>query len=359
MTPKERVLAALNHEEPDSVPIHSTFTPEAERMLARSLGVDTSKVETYKAAGGELPIRLGHDLLITWMGIATSYYAQDEEVYTCEWGITWKWVSYPTGRYTEMIQRPLADAKNLKVYKMPDPYLEEKYDGAKEMIAQYGKEYAIVGAIPCTLFECAWYLRGFDRFMEDLLVHRDFAHELLDRAMNYSLVAGKKLIQLGVDIIWVGDDFGMQEGMIISPELWREYFKPRYAFMFEEFRKVRPDIKIAYHSDGNIEPIMPEYIEIGLDILNAVQPKAINSARLKEKYGHKLSFWGSVDIQEVLPYGTPEDVERETRLRIATLGPGGGLILAPAHNIQPDVPLENILAFYEAARKYGKYPLQA
>jgi len=127
--------------------------------------------------------------------------------------------------------------------------------------------------------------------------------------------------------------------------------------MFSEFKDINPDIKIAFHSDGYIEPIIPDFIEIGLDILNPVQPKSMDPARLKKLYGDKLTFWGCVDIQEVLPFGTPEDVEQEVKLRIETVGKRGGLLLAPAHNIQPQVTIENILAFYRAARKYGKYPL--
>ena len=128
-------------------------------------------------------------------------------------------------------------------------------------------------------------------------------------------------------------------------------------FIWQGLVSINPDIKIAFHSDGYIEPIIPDFIEIGLDILNPVQPKSMDPARLKKLYGDKLTFWGCVDIQEVLPFGTPEDVEQEVKLRIETVGKGGGLLLAPAHNIQPQVTIENILAFYRAARKYGKYLL--
>jgi uroporphyrinogen decarboxylase len=120
---------------------------------------------------------------------------------------------------------------------------------------------------------------------------------------------------------------------------------------------VKPDVKIAYHSDGNIEALIPEYIEAGVDILNAVQPKSMDTAHLKRRFGDRLSFWGTVDIQEVMPFGTPSQVEEEVRLRMRTAGPGGGLIVGPSHNFQPDVPLDNILAFYDAAKKYGKYPI--
>lgn len=144
---------------------------------------------------------------------------------------------------------------------------------------------------------------------------------------------------------------------MISPKLWREFFKPRYAALISEFKAVNRKVIVAYHSCGNIEPLIPEYIEIGLDVLNPIQPLAMDPARLKRLYGDRLSFWGATDIQHALPFGTPEDVEKEVRERILAMGKGGGLVLSPAHNVQADTPLENILAFYRAAEKHGRYPL--
>jgi len=172
------------------------------------------------------------------------------------------------------------------------------------------------------------------------------------------MVTGTTLAGLGVDILWLGDDFGTQESLIVSPEIWREFFKPRYARLIEAFKNVKSDVKIAYHSDGNIEKLLPEYIDIGVDILNAVQPKSMDPAHLKRRFGANLSYWGTLDIQETFPFGTPEDVEKEIAERIRTVAPNGGLILGPSHNFQADVPLENILAFYHAAERYGVYPLE-
>jgi len=358
VTHKERTLAAINYEEPDRVPICAWYTPEAEKKLLVDLGLDTSRTETYKSSGGILPLEMGHDFLITWIGPCTGYYAQETPEYFDEWGIGWKWFKNPSGgSYTEMVYHPLAGDDDLSRLHIPDFADDTRYEGSREMIAKYGDKYAIMGGIACTLFELAWYLRGLEKFLEDMLINKDYAHELLERLMIWVLTAGRKLIELGVDIIWVGDDAGMQDRMLIHPKLWREFLKPRYARIFSEFRKVNPNIKIAFHSDGYIEPIIPDFIEIGLNILNPVQPKAMDPARLKKLYGDKLTFWGCVDIQEVLPFGTPEDVEKEVRLRIQTVGKGGGLLLAPAHNIQPDVKIENILAFYRAAEKYGKISL--
>jgi uroporphyrinogen decarboxylase len=358
MTSRERVLTALHHEEPDRVPVQVDFTPEAAEKLSRHVGLDNSVVEAYSGLTSELPLAMEHDLLVAWHGIATSYYLNpDRPEYVCEWGIKWKWVDIPGGRYTEMAEPPLAVDGRLRDYRCPDPREQWRYRAAKELIHRFGRTHAIVGAMPCTTFEACWYLRGLERFLVDLVANQDFAVELLDKICRFQLVTGQTLAGLGVDILWLGDDFGTQSSMIISPETWRKFFKPRYAKLIQAFKAVKPDVKIAYHSDGNIEAILPEFIEVGVDILNAVQPRAMDPARLKKKYGKRMSFWGAVDIQEVLPHGTPEQVEAEVEERIRTLGVGGGYVLAPSHNIQPDVPLRNILSFYQAARKHGRYPL--
>ena len=143
--------------------------------------------------------------------------------------------------------------------------------------------------------------------------------------------------------------------MIIAPKTWREFFKERYATLFSSFKRKNPDIKIAYHSCGNIIPIIGDLIEIGLDILNPVQPHAMAPAELKKRFGKNLCFWGGIDIQQVLPFGRKIEIEKEIRLRISQLNGNGGLILSPAHNIQCDTSIENVLLFYKLAKKFGKY----
>jgi uroporphyrinogen decarboxylase len=359
MTHKERLLTAINHEEPDRVPICAWYTPEAERTVLRHLGVESDQTETYKAVGGPLPILMDHDFLISWVGPCTGYYLNPAEEYTDEWGIGWKWVEYAAGgSYTEMVRHPLEDIVDPSEFSMPDFTQEDRYGGARQLVAQYGNEYGIMGGCACTLFELAWYLRGMEKVLMDMVTNKDFMNAYLDKLMNWIDEAGTRMVGLGVDIIWIGDDFGAQDRMLISPQLFREFFKPRYARLFSKWKAINPEVKIAFHSDGNIYPIIPDLIEVGLDILNPVQPKSMDPARLKESYGDHLTFWGTVDIQEVLPFGTPEDVANEVKLRIRSAGKGGGLILAPAHNIQAQVPLQNILAFYETAKTYGRYPIR-
>jgi uroporphyrinogen-III decarboxylase len=152
---------------------------------------------------------------------------------------------------------------------------------------------------------------------------------------------------MGADMIWIGDDVGTQSRMLISPRHWRRYLKPRMANFIAELKAINPEVKVAYHSDGFIYPIIPELIEIGLDVLNPVQPASMDPAQLKKDFGQKLCFWGSIDEQHTLPFGTPEDVRAEVITRLRTTGENGGLILGPTHHVQLDTPMENFWAMVD------------
>ena len=180
--------------------------------------------------------------------------------------------------------------------------------------------------------------------MIDMVMDPDLANHLLDIPYHYHLTAAIKLVEMGVDMIQTGDDVGSQNTMLISPKVWRQYFKPRMANFIAELKAINPNIKIAYHTDGNVEPIIPELIEIGLDVLNPIQPASMDPAEIKQKYGDRLCFWGTLDEQQTLPFGTPEDVAKEVKDRLKSVGHNGGLVLAPTHHVQLDTPLENFWA---------------
>ena len=357
MTSRERVLTAMNHGEPDRVPFHIEFTPEAGDKLLSYLQSECSGLKNLPEHASDIPLIMEHDMLVSPGGIGMSYYLSDEDKYTCEWGITWRWVNIPGGKYTEMVEHPLADENCIESYLCPDPHDQSRYSVLKNLIRTYSNSHAIVGGMGSILFEPAWHLRGYEQFLTDLVLNRDFAHTLLDKIFDYQLVSGKIMAELGVDILWLGDDFGTQDSLIISRSIWREFFEERYANLFCAYKEVKPDIKIAFHSDGNVTGLLPDFIEVGVDIFQAVQPKSLNTDFIKKKFGSKLSFWGGVDIQEVMPYGSISDIHDEVRLRIKTLGECGGFIISPSHSIQPDVPIENILAFYDAVKKFGVYPI--
>ena len=195
-------------------------------------------------------------------------------------------------------------------------------------------------------------MRGLDVLLTDFKLNRDFAAALLDRVTEIGVEVASRLCRAGVDVLVTGDDVGMQDRMMMSPATWREWLKPRLARIFAAAKEANPDTFLFYHSDGYIEPIIPDLIEIGLEVLNPVQPECMDPAKLKREYGDRLAFWGTVGTQTTMPFGTPEQVKQVVTERIATVGRGGGLLLAPTHVLEPEVPWENILAFIEATNEF-------
>jgi uroporphyrinogen-III decarboxylase len=350
MKHRERVLAALSHQVPDRCPMQISFTPEfADRVRADRQLKDRA---LYNPHGGtnyyDLERVLDEDLLLTTVGWVNGYYQpgyQDVDAYTDEWCVTWKTVEYTTrfgkGKYTEPVGHPLTDDKAIDSYKPPSPYRPELYTEAARVIREFKHEYWVVGVVVNTIFECAWALRGFDRLMMDFLLNHDLAERILDIPYRYHSAAAQKLVEMGVDMVWLGDDVGAQEAMLMSPALWRKHLKPRIANLIGSLKKINSQVKVAYHSDGMIYPIIPDLIEIGLDVLNPIQPGALDPVKLKKEFGDKLCFWGSMDIQHTLPYGTTSEVQSEVLTRLNTLGKNGGLIIGPSHSVQLDVPMEN------------------
>lgn len=250
MSPKERVLEALNHREPDRVPRLASFTPEFAGRLRKHFKIKDELFNPHGGTNHELELKLGNDILLTAQGFANSYYQRLDRDYTDEWGVHWKIVEYKTeygiGKYTEISENPLSEDNAIRTYTPPDPAIEKRYIPSKRLIEEYGKEYPIMGVIVTTIFETAWALRGLDKLMMDLITNEELADKILDIPFKYHLYAGKKLASLGVDIIWTGDDVGGQKGMLISPEMWRKYLKPRMEKLYSELKSINPDLKIAY-----------------------------------------------------------------------------------------------------------------
>jgi len=193
----------------------------------------------------------------------------------------------------------------------------------------------------CTIFETAWALRGYERLLTDFVLNPELAERILDIPFHYHLAAAQKLVDLGVDMIWTGDDVGTQNRMLMSPATWRRFLKPRLAAFIASLKQKNARLKIAYHTDGCVYPIIPDLIEIGVDVLNPIQPQSMDPEKLKREYGGRLCFWGTIDIQQTLPFGTADEVKAEVLARLRTVGQNGGLILGPTHNVQLDTPMEN------------------
>jgi len=348
VTSKERVRIALSRNVPDRIPMSADFVPEAKKWL-----MDHFKTDDYY----DMLVKLGCDMLVAGAGIGNSYYGKGQE-YTCSWGCKWKYFSNETGSYTSIIEHPLAnddDGNKLAAYRTPDPNVDDVVIPLRDVISRYGQTHFICGFLACTIFEASWYLHGLDDTIIDMVERPDYVNTLFDKVTEYTHRAGLRFIDEGVDMIWLGDDVGMQDSMMMSPQIWREFLKPRLKMLIDEFKSKNPELLIAYHSCGYIMPIIEELIEIGVDVLNPIQPRAMDPAAVKKAFGDRLSFWGAIDIQETLPRGSVQEIRDEVLLRRNTIGEGGGYLMGPAHNVQADTSVENILALFAAARELAVY----
>jgi uroporphyrinogen decarboxylase len=235
----------------------------------------------------------------------------------------------------------------------PDPLAEGRYDDAARFIEKYRQSHFIVGDMELTMFDMMAQLVGLEKLLLDMAMGEPYVEALIDKTMNFALAVGKRLVSMGVDGIWAGDDFGSQNGLLISPPMWRRYFKERYRHVYAQLKMVNPNVMIMQHSDGAVASILDEWIEVGLEVFNPVQPNVPGHSpeELKNKFGDRLSFWGAIDQQSLLPFGTPLEIEADVKAKIAVLGRGGGYMAAPAHIIQAETPMENVEAFINAVRK--------
>ena len=206
-----------------------------------------------------------------------------------------------------------------------------------------------------SIFESGWAFRGLANLLSDFLLNEEVAEAVLDEMAKGTRESSRSLAEAEVDVIVLGDDVATQKGMMMSPAVWRKWLKPRWNEVIQSVREVNTDVHIFYHSDGDVREIIPDLIEIGVTVLNPVQPECMDPAETKQQYGDRLAFWGTMGTQTTMPFGTPAEVKAVVKERIETVGDGGGLLIAPTHLLEPEVPWENVLAFFEAVDEYGWY----
>jgi uroporphyrinogen decarboxylase len=383
MTGKERVLTALNHEEPDRVPLVIGATNatgikmKAYRALKARLGIEAAErwIYDWPELGTALPDEavlegLGSDArsvldrFPSWVS-ERARAREEHSPFVDDWGSgaleiePGKW--YP-GIHPMAAMRSLEDIESYPWPDMDDPSRVAHVKAEAAALAADGR-YAVIGC-PWLLFpfERAFAMQGMDVFLENMLLEPDFAQALLWKIEGLcKKLMGHFLDECGdsLDMIKIGDDLGAQENLMISPASYRELLKPVHADLIA-FIRTKTKAKVFFHSDGDIFDIVPDLVEIGVDVLNPIQSGAgrmSDLGLLKRTYGASLSFCGAIDTQRVLPYGTPEEVRAEVRRVIGLLGPGGGYMVAAVHTVMDEVPPENILAMCDAVREFGRYPL--
>ena len=382
MTSRDRVLIALNHQEPDRVPIdlggfQTGIHKNAYQTLIGHLGIDeeitmldpvqqiVKPSETvlrkfhvdvrYITAHGpdnfqggiklnERDGRLWHDL-------------KDE------FGVVW---SMPDDQqlYMDISFHPLAEASiaDVEKYPFPDGTDRTRFTGVRESTMKLRKEsdYAISTGIGGVIYEYCWYMRGLEQWFMDMLTDQSFCEVLIDQTLFYwkNYYTGfMEAVGDMVDIVMIGDDLAGQNGPLFSPEFYQKVVKPRQKELVQHIRSLTK-AKIWYHTCGSCIDLLPDLLDNGIDILNPVQTSAANMdpVFLKKQFGDRVVFWGGgIDSQHTLPFASPDEVREEVRRNVEIFKPGGGYVFNNIHNIQSGVPAENIIAMYEAAYEYGFY----
>lgn len=358
LSSKERCLRAIELEEPDRIPLVLRVRPEPYGKLKEALGISRLQGEEEYVKVCEA---LGVDVLGTGIGLKGGYEVAGAEVkeegfvvgrdgcFEVQRNIFgYETIWAPDHTYTYTFRYHPLQHIDLKDYRWPEVRGED-VSNVERFCRRY-EDWCIYGGIS-HMFEVAWKLTGFEEFMVAMYTKPGLVNEILDRLNEIRTEQGVLLAEAGVDVVCDGDDVGAQHSMMVSPKLWRRYLKPRYESMVRRVK--RRGVYIFFHSDGWIEPIIPDLIDIGVDILNPIQPECMDPAKLKMEYGDRICFDGTIGVQSTLPFETPSEVEKVVKERIRTLGPTG-LILGPTHVIQPDVPIENILTLYRSAKNYGQ-----
>lgn len=377
MNNRTRIKRILNHKEADRVPLDigvargCGITIPAYKKLLNYLGIKHRDIKVSKLAtqlaevDEEIYNMLGVGLRpIKLNSIVSSEIKEEKDYYWFmdEWQRCWKKPKVG-GYYYDMVSFPLAEVP-LNKYRWPDPANPARFQGVKEQVKYYRENRDVALVFPFGLgngfLQMGAELYGFDRWFMMLAAESEKVNAFLDRYLEFKIKFWDALLsRIGdqLDVVCELDDLGTQKGTWISIEMYRQYIKPRQKELFS-FIKKKTDAKIYLHSCGSIYDLIPDLIEVGVEILNPVQVSAakMDTKRLKQEFGKDLVFWGGgIDTQRVLPYGSKEEVEEEVKKRIEDLAPGGGFVFATVHCIQPDVPPENVVTMLETLDKYGRY----
>lgn len=362
MNSKERVLKAVVHQITDRVPVDYWVRLDVTTKLISYLNLK-SEEELYKRLGidlREIPINM-HDPIFEekatriLKGFSEScgrkYVIYNDGRFEDEWGIVRR--LGPNKLYDEWISGPFVTTKDIDSFAWPDLNSFDSVQTLRTRVLAYQNQFALKGRIDLP-FKICWHMRGLENYLCDMHLDPIFAKDLSKRIAIYQKEKGLKFIRAGIDIIGIVGDIGMQDRLLVNPNAWCKIEKPVVAEMIEAFKKENPNILIFFHSDGNITEVIPDLIEIGVNILNPIQPECMDPVEIKKKYGNKITMHGTISLQKTLPKGSVEDVKHEVYERIETCGKNGGLIICPSNLIQNDTPLENIVAMYDAVLHYNK-----
>jgi len=380
ITSRERVVTALNHEEPDRVPIafggvHDSIHVDAYKELQNHMSIYDEQVEIQDPIqrivfpSQKFLDRFKSDILPFYSNAPDNHEIEYKEegdyiTFKDEWGTKYR-KPKKGGIYFDLAEHVLSDKniEEVKKHPFPDPLNPGRFKGLRQEAKKDFEETdkAIIAYSPVVgLFENTFWLRGFEQAYMDLASNLKLIEVLLDRLLDWMIKFWEKFLEeVGefIQIVQIGDDLGGQRGPLFSPEIYRKIFKPRHKKLISTIKE-NTNAKVYFHSCGSIKNYFPDLIDVGVDIINPVQVSAKNmdTKDLKNEFGEQISFWGGgCDPHSTLANGTPEDVKTEVKKRINDLAPNGGYVFASIHNIQAKVPPENIVAFFDTAINYGVY----
>jgi uroporphyrinogen decarboxylase len=346
MNPRERVRMAIRHQQPDLVPWNLGLTAPALTQLAAYCG------DPRLADGHYFAEWVGNHFRSVSPRGTGQFHGLEEEVepglWRDGWGVVWDTRGlYGEGEWGRPVNCVLPEP-TLAGYTFPEPPDASAFAHYARFTRENQSLYLVASA--GHLFEVAWALRGMESFFTDMVLHPEFVDELLDGITAYYLGIIDRSVQYEVDAVRFGDDWGSQTmGLMMGPRHWRRYLKPHLARMFARVK--RAGKATLLHSDGQVDEVFEDLIEIGLDVYNPFQPEIMDVYGLKVAYGERLCFLGGIGVQELLPHGTPQQVKAEARRMIQEVGAGGGYILSPAHAVMADIPAENVAALIEAVQE--------
>jgi uroporphyrinogen decarboxylase len=361
LLPKDRVRLAVEHKSTDRVPIDFAARSEVVAALRARLGAGSDEHllqilgVDIRGVGPDYIGPRGHALCYADPTAAVT----PDGLYRDIWGVGFRANQTATGFYMDLADSPLAAAgseADLDRHPWPTPALWN-YTVIPDQI-EVAKNYWL-WAHSRGIFEISWFLRGFENFLLDLAAEPEFACAVMDRVQAYLFERTKRILEAGrggIDMMEYNDDVGSQKGLLISPALWRKFLKPRMADFIGLCRKHHA--RVRYHSCGSIRPILPDLIEIGVDILNPVQTAAadMDLEGLNRDFGDKITFNGGIDTEHLLPHASRNEVYGEVSRILTLMTEAGGYILASSHVFQPDVPIDNVLAVFEAAGSVSTHP---
>ncbi len=364
MNSRERVLRAFRRVEglPDRVPVEFDLCAQLAEHFGKKLNIPVKVTNnlyedvTYRISANELRLAMGSDVVITGASVSDDFKIVKDADGT--WLNEYKMRMQQGSLYVEVVDYPLANAQtaeDIKHYQFPDPEAPGRYRDAEELIKKYKDDYFIIGDIEVTIFSLAHQLAGFEKILMSMFTEDEYLEPLFAACAEFQTQIGLRLIEKGVDAIWVGDDFGSQNSTLFSPEMFRKLLFPHYKKMIDTFKKAKPDLVAILHCDGAVSSLMPMIHEIGFDVFNPVQPGVPHHSpqEVKDGFGDLFAFWGAIDQQYLLPNGTDEELEAAIKERIDILGKGGGYMVAPAHIIQNDVSPERVEKFIELCKKHS------